>query len=172
MKKLSLLYVLVILHGLCSMVYAQDIPLGTWRLHISYTDIHAVSVTPSKVFGAADNGIMVFDRSDNSISAITRLDGLSSINITQIAFDQLREQLIVTYADGNIDFIKGSEIINFNTLRNTTTISGSKRINHILINGSLAYLSTDFGVVVFDLAQLAIKETWRDIGPGGDGYSY
>lgn len=151
------------------MVHAQDIPVGAWRMHISYNDIHAISVTPTNVYGVAGNGIVVFNRSDNSISTITKLDGLSSTNITQLAFDQIREQLLVTYADGDIDLIKDSEIINFNTLKNTTTISGSKRINHISINGNLAYLSTDFGVVVFDLAQLAIKETWRDIGPGGTG---
>jgi hypothetical protein len=151
------------------MVYAQDIPVGTWRMHISYNDIHSISITPANVYGATKNGIMVFSRSDNSISTITKLDGLSSTNITQVAFDQSREQLLITYADGDVDIIQESEIINFSTLKNTTTISGSKRINHVSISGDLAYLSTDFGVVVFDLAQLAIKETWRDIGPGGTG---
>ena len=170
MKKFNLLcFALFIVHGLLPMVYAQDIPVGTWRMHISYNDIRTVSVAAANVYGAAENGIMVFDRSDNSISTITKLDGLSSGNITQIAFDQARGQLLVTYANGDIDLIKDSEITNFNTLKNTTTISGSKRINHISVNGNLAYLATDFGVVVFDLAQLAIKETWRDIGAGGTG---
>ena len=99
------------------MVHAQDIPVGAWRMHISYNDIHAISVTPTNVYGVAGNGIVVFNRSDNSISTITKLDGLSSTNITQLSFDQIREQLLVTYADGDIDLIKDSEIINFNTLK-------------------------------------------------------
>lgn len=149
------------------MGYAQNIPIGTWRMHISYNDIHTVSITPSKIYGAAENGVVILTLSDNSISTVTKLNGLSSTDISQIAFDQPRNQLLVTYADGDIDVIRDNEIVNVNTLKISGIISGSKRINHISINGNLAYLSTDFGVVVFDLAQLAVKETWRDIGSGG-----
>lgn len=165
---LTIVYVLFISHGPWSMVYGQNIPVGTWRLHISYADIHTLSVTPTKIYAAAPTGVMIFDPVDeNSVTTLTKLDGLSSINITQVAFDQQRSQLLITYADGDIDIVRDNEIINFNTLKNSTIISDSKRINHIAIQGSLAYLSTDFGVVVFDLIQLAVKETWRDIGAGG-----
>ncbi len=159
--------VLTIVQGHSTMVYGQDIPIGTWRLHVSYADIHSISVTPTKIYAAAPNGVMILDLADDNITTLTKLDGLSSTNITQIIFDQQQNQLLITYADGDIDIVKGNGIINFNTLKNSATISGSKRINHISIQGSLAYLSTDFGVVVFDLVQLAIKETWRDIGTGG-----
>lgn len=150
------------------MVYGQDIPVGTWRLHISYADIHTISITPSKIYAAASNGVMILDRSDdNSITTISKLEGLSSIDITQLLYDQQRSQLVITYSNGDIDIIRENEIINVNTLKNSPAISGSKRINHISIRDNLAYLSTDFGVVVFDLTQLAVKETWRDIGAGG-----
>jgi hypothetical protein len=149
--------------------YAQNIPVGTWRLHVSYADIHTISITPSKIYAAGPTGVMILDLVDTNsgITTLTKIDGLSSINITQVAFDQQRNQLLITYADGDIDIVRENEIINFNTLKNSPTISGSKRINHISIQGNLAYLSTDFGVVVFDLIQLAVKETWRDIGVGG-----
>lgn len=151
----------------CGLVSGQDIPVGTWRQHVSFFDIRSIALSSDKVYAAADNGIMVVDLADESISTITKLDGLSNINITQIDFDPGRKQVLVTYADGDIDIIKDHEIINFNTLKSATTISGSKKINHIAIQGDLAYLSTDFGVVVFDLLQLTIKETWRDLGAGG-----
>lgn len=149
------------------MVYSQNIPIGAWRLHISYDDIHTVSVSSSKVYGASENGVMVLDLSDHSISTITKMGGLSSTNITQVAFDQPRNQLLVTYVNGDIDVVTENEIVNINTLKISTIIPGSKRINHILMQGNVAYLSTDFGVVVLDLVQLAIKETWRDIGVNG-----
>lgn len=153
------------------MVYGQNIPIGSWRLHVSYSDIHSISVTPTKIYAAASNGILIFDQTNDdfssNVSTITRLDGLSSNNITQILFDQQRNQLLVTYADGDIDIVRQNEIINVNTLKTSPLISGSKRINHISRHANLAYLSTDFGMVVFDLVQLAVKETWRDIGTGG-----
>lgn len=159
---------LFILCAAATVAHAQDIPVGTWRLHVSYSDIRSISVTPGKIYAAASNGVMVVDVTNGAeISTLTKLDGLSSTNITQVAFDQPRNQLLITYADGNIDIIRNNEVINFSTLKNATTISGSKRINHISLAGNLAYLATDFGIVVFDLVQLAVKETWRDLGVNG-----
>lgn len=174
MKNKALIIIAVVLsivHGRLTMVNSQDIPIGTWRLHVSYADIHSISITSTKIYAAAPNGVMILDPANDdfssNITTLTKHDGLSSINITQLAFDQPRSQLLITYANGDIDIVRENEIINFNTLKNSPTISGSKRINHIAIQGNFAYLSTDFGVVVFDLVQLAVKETWRDIGTGG-----
>ena len=43
-------------------------------------------------------------------------------------------------------------------------MTGSKKINHIFIRHAFAYLSADYGVIVFDLKRLQVKETWRDLG--------
>src|SRR5207344_3562877 len=88
--------------------------------------------------------------------------------ITQIAVDQIRQQLLIAYQDGDLDIVRANEIINFDRLKTSTTVTGSKKINHISIYGNLAYLSTDYGLVVFDLIQLEVKETWRDLGPVGE----
>lgn len=165
-------YIVLLLTGISQwsiVAYGQEIPVGAWRSHTSFNDIHVVALSPDRVFAAAPAGIMVFDKSERSITTFTTLDGLSSTGITYLAFDQPRNQLLITYADGDVDIVRNNEIINFNTLKNSTTISGSRRINHISLHQNLAYLSTDFGVVVFDLVQLAVKETWRDIGAGGTG---
>ncbi len=147
--------------------FAQEIPLGTWRSHNSYTTIQAITFSTTKVYGAAMNGIVVFDGADNSLSVITKQDGLSSTDITALAFDQARTQMLVTYADGMIDLVRTNEIIPYSTLKNSALITGSKRINAITLHQNLAYLSADFGVVVFDLNQRELKETWRDLGPAG-----
>lgn len=146
--------------------YAQEIPLGTWRIHNSYNAIHSIAVSSQKVYAASSNGIVVAN-TDNSLSTLTKLDGLSGVDITSIAFDQTRNQLLISYADGMLDIIRPSEIISYSSLKNSPTISGSKKINHVMVQGGVAYLSADYGVVVFDLAQLEVKETWRDLGPAG-----
>ena len=147
---------------------AQNIPIGTWRTHISFNAIKAVDASSStKIYAASDNGVLVFDKADNSLTTITKLQGLSSSGITSIATDQSRQQVLITYSDGIIDIVKSNEVISFTRLKNSTTISGSKNINHITIHGNFAYLATDYGVVVFDLIQLEIKETYRDLGVAG-----
>ncbi len=148
--------------------YAQEIPIGTWRTHTSFNSVHSVSIGPDKVYAASSNGVMVFDQTNNSLSTITKLDGLSTTGITQVAVDQPRQQVLIAYNDGDLDILRSNEIINFDRLKTSTTVTGSKKISHISVNGNFAYISTDYGLVVFDLIQLEVKETWRDLGPAGE----
>lgn len=158
----------VLVHLLMVTGYAQEIPLQSWRTHNSYNSIRGIAVGTEKIFAASANGIVVVDPADQSISTITKLDGLSSIDITSIAYDTPRNQLLVSYADGTLDIVQAGQIIEYDELRKSTTIPGSKQINQILVNGNVAYLATDYGMVVFDLVQLQVKETWRDLGAGGE----
>jgi hypothetical protein len=151
----------------CTRAAAQDIPIGTWRAHISYNSIHSIALSPSKIYAAAPNGLFLAELSGNGFSLVTKLNGLSGTGITWIAFDAERNQLLTGYANGNVDLIKANEVINISAIKKSTTISGSKRINHIAIRQPFAYLAADFGVVVFDLARQEVKETWRDLGVNG-----
>ena len=144
-----------------------EIPIGQWRMHLSFNSIKSVTSSDDKIFAAAESGILVFDKSDNSLSSYTKLTGLSDTDISVVHYDQIHKTLLVAYANGNIDLVKGNIVTNFDRLKNSILISGSKRINHISARNGFAYLSTDFGLVVFDLANQELKETWRDIGVGG-----
>lgn len=145
----------------------SDIPIGEWRMHLSYNRMIALATGPQEIYGATENGVLVYNKSDNSLTTYNKLNGLSDTGITFLAFDAQREQLIITYADGNIDILKADVITNFSRLKNLSAITGSKRINHIFIKNDLAYLSTNYGVTVFDLIHQDIKETWRDLGIAG-----
>lgn len=159
-------FVLLICCSRGETVFAQEIPLGNWRIHNSYNSIHSVVTTPSRIYAASANGIVVVNP-DNSLSTLTKLNGLSGVDITAVAFDQPRNQLLVSYDDGVLDIVRANEIIQFKSLKNSATIPGSKRINHITIRQSFAYLAADYGMVVFDLARIEVKETWRDLGAAG-----
>lgn len=148
--------------------FAQEIPIGTWRTHGSFNAVYSISIGTNNIYASSSNGVIIFHTDDNSISTITKMDGLSGTGITQVAVDEARQQVLIAYADGNLDILRAQEMINFDRLKNSTTVTGSKRINHISLNGNLAYLSTDYGVVVFDLTKLEVKETWRDLGSAGE----
>ncbi|HEX6226270.1 MAG TPA: two-component regulator propeller domain-containing protein [Chryseolinea sp.] len=148
-------------------LHAQsDVPLSTWRLHVSYNNIHSVAISGEKVFGASENGIAVLDRSENSLTTFTKLNGLYGVAITSIAFDNVTTQLLIGYRDGRIDVVKDRTVVSFDPAQNST-VTGSKKINHISIHNNLAYLAADYGVIIFDLARSEVKETWRDIGIDG-----
>jgi ligand-binding sensor domain-containing protein len=149
-------------------LHAQEIPLGTWRQHISTQAIYSVVVTPQNtVYAAAQNGLVVVEPADNSVTVVGSVQGLNTGVLTSVAYDELHEQLLIAYTDGAIDLLMNNSITHYTGLKNSPLIPGSKQINHISVHGAYAYLSADFGMVVFDLNSLEVKETWRNIGAGG-----
>ncbi|MCI0751737.1 MAG: hypothetical protein L0Y35_07855 [Flammeovirgaceae bacterium] len=164
---LKTVYLILVISHWSKGSIAQEIPIGNWRIHNSYNKIVALADGVDKIYAAAPNGIMALDKSDLSLRSIAKLEGLSSSGISALAFDNSNNQLFVAYEDGDLDILKGNEIINYNRLKNSSVITGSKKINHILIYEPYAYFSTDYGVVVFDLDQLEVKETWRDLSSSG-----
>lgn len=151
-------------------VAQTDIPLGTWRAHLSYNAIRWVEIGPEKVYAAGNSGVLIYDRNEQSIVTYNKLNGLSSTGISGIALDNVRQQLLVGYTDGTLDIIGENTVYPFTRLRDAG-VTTSKMIRHISLRESLAYLSTAYGVVVFDLNQQEIKETWRDLGPSGQRLS-
>jgi ligand-binding sensor domain-containing protein len=144
-----------------------EIPLDSWRTHISYTRVHSVAAGTTKLFAATENALVVLEKADNSLNTYSKLNGLTTTGITAINYHEASDQVLVAYQDGNIDIIGDDNIINFDRLKNSTTINGSKKINHVSLWGDYAYLAADYGVVVFDLKSKEVKETWRDVGING-----
>lgn len=149
-----------------SSLHAQDIPIGTWRTHFSYEKGKLVTATNSKVFCAVENGLFYVDLEDNSINKFSKIDGLSDATISAIKYYPRRNLLILGYETGNIDIILPESIINIDLIV-SENISASKEIRDITYFEDKAFLSTDFGIVVIDLNQMAIQEVYREIGEAG-----
>lgn len=146
----------------------SEIPMGTWRGHFPYSRINHVAVTAQVVYGASDNGVVVIDRTDgNNLSTLTKLNGLSSAGITALGAEPTSGKLIIAYDNGTFDFVSGSTVTPFNPFQNSS-LAGARIIHNVSIMGSTAYLSADYGVLLFDLNRAAIQETWRDLGSSGE----
>ncbi len=143
--------------------FAQDIPLGTWRSHFNYSKINFLSATSWGVFGASNHGIIQI-LNDNSISALSKANGLSGAQITCLGGDE--EYLFIGYETGEIDIVTEDQIINILELQKSNLV-GNKRINDVVRDGELTYFATNFGVLVVNLMDGTIKENYRSIGAGG-----
>lgn len=167
MKTADKLTILFLLLFFAAGVFAQNnIPIGTWRTHLTYRDTKVVAVAGNKIYAATGNSLFFFDKEDNSTTRLTKTDGFSGVNISTFAYHHEKEILLIAYEDGNIDFLTGNEIANFDLIKRTQ-LRGSKKINHIQFYQNSAYLSTDFGVVVLDLEQVDIIESYLNIGAEG-----
>jgi hypothetical protein len=142
-----------------------QVPVGSWRDHLSYSRASNVAVTPDKVFCAAGSGIIVYNKRDGSIEKLSKVNGLSDIDISSLKWSEEKRMLIVGYANGNLDFISDNKVTNLADILRSS-VAGSKRINNILLIGHRAYLSCSFGIVVVDLDRNEIRDSFF-LGEGG-----
>lgn len=161
------IYLLLVFVGLSSRGIAQEsIPLGEWRLHVSYNRINSVAFGDGKVFASSQNGIIEVNKSDKSYRTLHKLNSLTGAGIRFVSYDAASDKLFVAYEGGTFDVLANDKVRNFDPSKNTV-LTGAKEIHQINFQDQLAYLYTDYGVLVFDLARNEIKETWRDLGEDG-----
>ncbi len=147
-------------------ISAQNIPLSTWRTHLTYYNAQAMVKAKERIYVASENGFFYLDLTDNSLNTFSKEDGLSDINITSLAYDGSTETMVIGYGNGNIDLVKKNEIINIRSLFNSIAFA-DKEIRAITLFENQAFLATPFGVIVVDLLSPRIKETYLNIGENG-----
>ena len=150
--------------GICPLFHSaytqSNLPLGVWKSHLSYKEGRKLTQSEEKIIFASEKGLFTIDKSDLSVSFLSREQGLSDISITDIDYDKVNNQLFVTYLDNTFDILVGSEIINIPFIKTNTAIPGSRTINSFQIsNASNAYFATDFGILGFNLKALEFSFT-------------
>ncbi len=140
-------------------------PVGTWTAHFSYRNSLQVLSTPDKIISTTPFAITIVNLTENEISTLSKVNGLTETGITAIGYNSATNNLLVGYLNGNIDLVTESRIINIADLKRSGQYAG-KRINHIYSHRRNAYLSTEFGIIVLDLDKKEIRETYI---PGSGG---
>ena len=139
---------------------------NTWRYHNSYETSTAVEASDMAVWSASLTGLLRYDRASGEIQTYDKTNGLSDVQIRQIAWNAEIESLVIAYENSNIDLINDFGVVtNIPDILNST-VTGSKLINAMYTEGSKAFLSCDFGIVVVDLINFEIEATYI-IGNGG-----
>ncbi len=155
-----------------TLVFAQ-IPLNTWQTHFSYQDSRGLALAARQLYCFSSNGFFYVNTTDGQTTTLSKQDGLAENQIKAIAFSMTAQRIIVGYDSGNIDLIstdsegRPTDFKNIVTIKNTEQITGSKRINQVVVNGNDALIAADFGIVKFDIARSEIKETYRNLGTNG-----
>ncbi|MCX6271488.1 MAG: T9SS type A sorting domain-containing protein [Bacteroidetes bacterium] len=147
-------------------VYSQGIGIGDWRDHLPYDKCISVAEAGEKMYCATPFSIFNYDKTDNSVSRLSKVNGLSDVGITSIAYSNDFKKLVVVYSNCNIDLVQGNNVINIPDI-NRKPILGKKTINKVVIDGRYAYLCCGFGIVVLDLMKEEIKDSYY-IGPEGN----
>jgi len=145
--------------------FAQTTGIGQWRDHLPYSQCIAVKEVGNRIYCATPYSIFYYDKEDNSIQRINKINGLSDIGISTINYNVTYNTLVIAYTNANIDLIKNNTIINISDIKRAS-ILGNKTINDIYFIGPYAYLSCGFGIVVLDVDKEEIHDTYY-IGANG-----
>ncbi|WP_052345503.1 type IX secretion system anionic LPS delivery protein PorZ [Alkaliflexus imshenetskii] len=132
---------------------------GEWRSHFAYNNCFEIIETPTQVIGATSMGLIILEKSDYSLSTLTRINGLSDYGISTVNHVPSRQSIIIGYTNGNIDVLQNGTTTNINDLK-IRQMDGSKRINHIHTIGDKAYCATDFAILVVDLKKFEFESTY------------
>lgn len=159
MFKKAILVFLVFLAGIVSDAGGQNLPLGSWREHLPFSQAKFVANTPTRMYCATEEALFYVDKSDNSIQRYSKINGLSDVGIVFMDYNSTEEVVIICYENSNIDLVYSDKIVNVSDLKRRTA-TGDKTIFDVTFNGKSAYLSTGFGILVLDLEKAEIKDTY------------
>lgn len=133
-------------------VAQPSVGIGNWESFISYNNSRAVAASDNVIFAANELSISSYNLDDYTLSIYNKITGLSDMGISTIAFNKAYNTLIVAYSNGNLDLMKtGGRVLNKPAIRQNTIITGDKSVKHIFCDSNMVYLSTDFGLVNFDM---------------------
>ncbi len=138
--------------------YAQ-IGVGEWRDHLPFTYSRHIAESPTKIYVACESGIFSYSKTNQNVEKYTKVNLLSDIGVSAIAYSEENYLLVAGYSNGNVDLIFDNEVYNISDIKREM-ISGSKSINHILFIDEYVYLSCGFGIVVVNTEKREIKETY------------
>ena len=152
--------------------FSQDFS-DLWKGHFSFNEIIDITQGNNKIFAASENAIFSLDTQTNEITELTTINGLSGQSISTILYSEIFELLVIGYENGLIEiaFDNDPEILTVVDIIDKVTIqSTNKRINHFNAFENIIYISSNFGISVFDLERLEFGDTYF-IGNAGSQIS-
>jgi hypothetical protein len=160
-------FVVLVLLFLGVLVQAQ-INFEGWRVHLPYYKNASVTVAGNKVYCGSNSGLFTYDAEDGSIERLSKVSGLSDVEVKIVKHNVAKNISVVIYQNTNIDLIDHASNRIFNVpdvfMR---SIIGAKSINHVFFYQNRAYLACSFGIVVLDLDKKQIVDSYQNLGLGG-----
>ena len=165
---------LLIIHFTLLIIHYSFGQIGTWQSHVSYRSGQSVAVVGNKIYAATQNGFFYFDKTTRETIVLSKqAGGPTDVGISRLLYLADQKRLLIAYRSGNIDLLtitaegEPAGVLNVNTIATAQNLPVSRTINHILRVGNNAYLSTDFGLVVFDVVRNEIRDTYFSQRPDG-----
>ncbi|MFV0149723.1 T9SS type A sorting domain-containing protein [Empedobacter falsenii] len=133
-----------------------------WNDLFSYSNVKLLEEVNGVIYCGTENGIFLFNPKNptNDWIKLNKTNFLNNVGVSAMAYDKVSDSFLVGYENGGLDLLKSGESTMVLDIK-WNGFNGIKKINHILINDGIAFISGAFGIVSFDLKEEEFKETTR-----------
>jgi hypothetical protein len=158
------IFTLLILLVLAQPGHTQ-VGVGEWQDELSFSQAISLVEARGIIYCATRSGLFSYDPASANITKWSKINGLSDLEIACLAYSEDHNTLIIGYSNSNIDLLRNNRIINIPDIKQKM-MTGSKKINSILVQGDDALLSCGFGIIRLNLSRDEVSSTYY-IGPDG-----
>ena len=130
-----------------------------WSDMFSYNNVLAIREDNGRLIAATENGIFYYTPSTGEIKKLSKANGLHEVKISAFDYNPATQTGLVGYQNGSMDVITPNGIFLVVDIPLATGYNGSKRINHISINGDRAIISVGYGVSIFNVSRREFGDT-------------
>ncbi|MFV0217985.1 T9SS type A sorting domain-containing protein [Empedobacter falsenii] len=133
-----------------------------WNDLFSYSNVKLLEEVNGVIYCGTENGIFLFNPKNptNDWIKLNKTNFLNNVGVSAMAYDKVSDSFLVGYENGGLDLLKSGESTMVLDIK-WNGFNGIKKINHILINDGIAFISGAFGIVSYDLKDEEFKETTR-----------
>lgn len=156
MRRTALLTTIFLLSILAAT--AQTV-IGSWRSHAAYHNATQCASVGEKIYVVSDGSLYSYYPDDEFVESYDKTNLLSDQGIRHIAVDEQTNTLIIIYDNANIDLITpDGEVTNITDYVSKVTLDPT--VNDIRLIGSNAYIATNFGLTVLNVARAEFANTY------------
>ncbi len=154
---------LLFLLGALTLSNGQSTTTGSWEAYFSYNSIKDIEIGSDIIYAASENAIFTYDPNTNSIETITTIEGLSGDYITTIKYSENYNLLMIGYETGLMEVydLNTNTVLKVVDILNQITIPpNNRRINNFYEFDNLVYISTNYGISIYDMQSLEFGDTY------------
>ena len=146
--------------------FAQNNP--KWQGYFSFNQITDISESTQNIYASSENAFFSKNLTTNDIKTTTSIDGLKAETITAFYHSDSVNKTFVGNSNGLLLVVNQDGTILYKAgIRDEVPVpSGIKQINHFLEYNNKLYISTNYGISVFDLDTFEFGDTYY-MGPQG-----
>ena len=133
--------------------------IGDWDVYNSYRNATDCRSVGDKVYVLSAGSLYSYDKEDNEMRLYDHINTLSDVRISFIEYSESADALVIVYENANVDLLYDDEsVYNISDFKNKTL--ANKQINNLQVVDSMAYISTEFGIVTLNLNRREFSNTY------------